>query len=152
MPTLIASVLPARPLRLAAAVLLLLCPLAAAAEVDCEMRFSLKGWSAFYKTASGTGTVSCSNGQRMSVRIQSKGGGFSFGKSSIEGGVGEFSGVHDISEVLGSYATAEAHAGAVKSAKGQVMTKGEVSLALSGTGRGWDLGVAFGKFTLLPAR
>ena len=28
------------------------------------------------------------------------------------------------------------------------MTKGEVSLALSGTGRGWDLGIAFGKLTI----
>ena len=28
------------------------------------------------------------------------------------------------------------------------MTKGEVSLALSGTGRGWDLGVALGKFKI----
>ena len=135
--------------RIALAAALLLSPLAvAAAEVDCEMRFNLSGWSAFYKTASGTGTVTCNNGQRMQVRIQSKGGGFSFGKSTVENGVGEFSGVHDIQEVLGSYATAEAHAGAVKSAKGQVMTKGEVSLALSGTGRGWDLGIAFGKLTI----
>jgi hypothetical protein len=29
-----------------------------------------------------------------------------------------------------------------------VMTKGEVSLALSGTGRGFDLGVAFGALTI----
>jgi hypothetical protein len=28
------------------------------------------------------------------------------------------------------------------------MTKGEVSLGLSGTGRGWDLGVSFGKFKI----
>jgi hypothetical protein len=28
------------------------------------------------------------------------------------------------------------------------MTKGEVSLALSGTGEGWDLGIAFGKFKI----
>jgi hypothetical protein len=124
---------------------------AAAAEVDCEMRFDLKGWSAFYKTAKGSGRITCNNGQSMRVEVASKGGGLTFGKSSIENGVGEFSGVHDISEVLGSYATAEAHAGAVKSAKGQVMTKGEVSLALSGTGRGWDLGVAFGKFTIRRA-
>lgn len=48
--------------------------------------------------------------------------------------------------MLGGYATAEAHAGAVKSAKGQVMTKGPVSLALTGKGRGWDLGFAFGSF------
>jgi hypothetical protein len=53
-----------------------------------------------------------------------------------------------MSELLGSYAAGEAHAGAVKSAQAQVMTKGEVSLALSGTGRGWDLGIAFGKLTI----
>jgi len=28
---------------------------------------------------------------------------------------------------------------------------GEVSLALSGTGRGWDLGIAFGKLTIRRA-
>lgn len=116
--------------------------------IDCEMRFSTSGWSIFYKTAKGNGTITCSNGQSMRVRISAKGGGLTVGKSSIENGIGEFSGVHSINEVLGSYASAEAHAGAVKSAKGQVMTKGEVSLALSGTGRGWDLGVAFGKFTI----
>ena len=136
-----------------AAVALALCaPLATAAEIDCEMRFDLKGWSAFYRTASGAGTVTCDNGQSMRVRIENKGGGLTFGKSSIEGGVGEFSGIHDIQEILGTYVTAEAHAVAVKSAKGQVMTKGEVSLALSGTGRGWDLGVAFGKFTISAGR
>ena len=30
------------------------------------------------------------------------------------------------------------------------MTKGEVSLALAGTGQGWDLGVAFGNFVIEP--
>ncbi|MCI4567546.1 hypothetical protein [Lysobacter sp. CFH 32150] len=116
--------------------------------VDCKLRFSMSGWSVFYKTASGEGTVSCSNGQRMAVRISAKGGGLSFGKSRIENGTGEFSGVHDIHDVLGTYATAEAHAGASKSAKAQAMTKGEVSLALAGKGKGWDIGVAFGKFVI----
>lgn len=123
-----------------------------AQEYDCQMSFSLSGWSAFYKTASGEGTVRCNNGQSMRVRLSARGGGLSFGKSSIENGRGEFSGVRDIGEILGSYASAEAHAGAVKSAKGQVMTKGEVSLALSGTGRGWDIGIAFGRFTIERAR
>ena len=123
-------------------------PARAAGEVDCKLRFDLAGWSVFYKTASGEGTVSCDNGQRMAVRISAKGGGLSFGKSRIENGVGEFSGVHDIRDVLGTYATAEAHAGAVKSSKAQAMTKGEVSLALAGTGEGFDLGVAFGAFTI----
>lgn len=127
--------------------------LAAAAPANsqnqsCTMQFQMQGWSVFYKTASGTGTVRCDNGQQMRVRLSSRGGGLSFGKSSIEDGQGTFSGVRHIDEILGSYVTAEAHAGALKSARGQVMTKGVVSLALAGTGRGWDLGVAFGRFTI----
>ena len=117
-------------------------------RIDCSLRFSMAGWSVFYKTASGEGTVSCDNGQRMAVRISATGGGLSFGKSRIDDGRGEFSGVHDIRDVLGTYATAEAHAGASKSAKAQAMTKGEVSLALAGKGSGWDIGVAFGKFVI----
>ena len=135
--------------------LLLFVALAAAAPsaratgpVDCKLRFSMSGWSAFYKTLSGSGTVSCDNGQRMAVSIRSKGGGLTFGKSRIDNGVGEFSGVHNIREILGTYAAAEAHAGAVKSAHAQVVIKGDISLALSGTGEGWDLGVAFGNFII----
>ena len=123
-------------------------PPAGAAEVDCEMRFSMKGWSAFYKTASGTGTIRCNNGQVLSVKLRAKGGGITFGKSTIENGVGEFSGVRDASELIGTYVAGEAHAGAARSSKAQVMTKGDVNLALSGKGRGWDLGVAFGKFVI----
>ena len=120
----------------------------AAGPVDCKLHFNMSGWSAFYKTLSGSGTVSCDNGQRMSVSIRSKGGGLTFGKSRIDNGVGEFSGVHDIHDLLGTYASAEAHAGAVKSAHAQVVTKGDISLALSGKGEGWDLGIAFGNFII----
>jgi hypothetical protein len=127
-----------------------LCPAVgkAAGAVDCEMRFTMSSWSVFYKTAKGTGTITCSNGQSMAVKLRAKGGGLTVGKSTIDDGRGEFSGVRSINELLGTYASAEAHAGATKSAKGQVVTKGEVSLALAGTGRGWDLGVAFGKFVI----
>ena len=123
-------------------------PAQAAANVKCTISFEMKGWSAFYKTATGSGTVTCDNGQSMHVKLSAKGGGLTVGKSSIEEGHGEFSAVAGLSEILGSYASAEAHAGAVQSASGQVMTKGEVSLALSGKGRGFDLGVAFGKLTI----
>jgi hypothetical protein len=119
----------------------------AAGEIRCRMSFNLSGWSAFYKTASGTGDVTCSNGQTMHVHLRSRGGGLTFGKSSITG-EGKFSGIFDIKEILGTYANAQAHAGAVKSAHGVVMTKGNVSLAMSGRGRGWDLGIDFGKFTI----
>ena len=118
------------------------------AEVSCKLYFTMHGWSVFFKTASGTGTVKCSDGQRMDVNLSAKGGGLTFGKTEIDEGVGKFSGVYDIREVLGTYAAAEAHAGATKSAKAQAMTKGNVSLALSGKGRGWDLGVAFGNFVI----
>lgn len=137
--------------RIFATLALLLLPLAAFAgnsEVSCTLHFNMHGWSAFYKTASGSGTVKCSDGQSMAVNLSATGGGLTFGKSEINDGQGKFSGIYDIREVLGSYVSAEAHAGATKSAKAQVMTKGPVSLALSGKGRGWDLGVAFGKFEI----
>jgi len=120
----------------------------AKAKVDCTMKFSLKGWSAFYKRADGTGTVTCNNGQTAQVKLEARGGGLTAGKSSIENGSGEFSNVKSIDEVFGKYVNAEASAGAVKSSGAQAMTKGEVSLALAGTGRGWDLGISFGKFTI----
>jgi len=137
---------------LPAAVAVALCLAAAApafaGDVSCRLSFDMSGWSVLYKTASGTGHVRCSNGQAMAVRISAKGGGLTVGKSEIRGGRGEFSAVRDIRELLGTYAAAEAHAGAVKSSKAQAMTKGDVSLALAGTGEGWDLGVAFGAFTI----
>lgn len=134
----------------ALALVALASPAQASGDVDCKLSFNLAGWSVFYKTASGDGTVSCDNGQSMAVHINAKGGGLSFGKSRIDNGTGEFSGVHNIRDVLGTYATAEVHAGAAKSSKAQVMTKGGVSLALAGTGEGWDIGIAFGKFVLEP--
>lgn len=121
---------------------------ASAREITCEMDFNLSGWSAFYKTASGTGMVSCSNGAKMKVDIHTKGGGITFGKSEIRNGHGKFSHLYDIEDILGSYATAGAHAGAVNSAEAQAMTKGPISLAISGRGQGWDLGFAFGRFTI----
>jgi hypothetical protein len=121
---------------------------ARADDISCKLRFQLSGWSAFYQTASGSGTVSCSNGQSMHVRIRVKGGGLTFGKSRITDGVGKFSGVSGIGEIKGHYANAQVHAGAEKSAAAQVLTKGNVSLALSGTGQGWNLGVAFGAFII----
>ncbi len=123
---------------------------AAQATQTCKLSFDMAGWSVFYKTASGTGTVTCSDGSRLAVKVSAKGGGLTVGKSKIRNGVGEFAMVENIRDVLGSYAAVEAHAGAQKAAHAQAMTNGKVSLALAGKGEGWDLGVAFGKFTLTP--
>ena len=130
----------------------LLAPTPAAAGdakgTDCKMTFSLKGWSAFYKTSKGEGTITCENGQSAHVKIKATGGGITFGKSEIVGGTGRFSEATGIAELFGSYVQAEAHAGIVKSSDAQALTKGEVSLVLTGTGRGIDLGFSFGKFTI----
>lgn len=120
----------------------------AAGNIDCQLRFNLSGWSVFYKTASGTGTITCDNGSTIPVKISTKGGGLSVGKSKIVDGRGRFTGAYTLNDLFGTYAVAEAHAGAVKSSDAQVMTKGDISLALAGTGKGWDLGVAVGGFTI----
>jgi hypothetical protein len=120
----------------------------AAKTTDCRMDYTLKGWSAFYKTARGSGTITCDNGQTAKVKISATGGGLTAGKSEIRDGHGKFSEVADIKELFGSYASADAAAGAVKSAEAQALTKGEVSLALAGNGTGMELGVSFGKFTI----
>lgn len=125
-------------------------PATAAANIKCTLKFTMKSWSAFYKTADGAGTVKCDNGRSVKVSLSAKGGGLTVGKSSIDEGHGEFSAISNVEALFGTYVAAEAHAGAVKSAGAQVMTKGEVSLALSGTGRGVDLGVVFGAFTISP--
>lgn len=120
----------------------------AAGNIDCELRYNLEGWSAFYKTASGTGIISCDNGARIAVKITAKGGGLTVGKTKITDGKGRFTGAYSLNDLLGTYAAAEAHASASKATNAQVMTKGDVSLALAGKGEGWSLGVGFGKFVL----
>ena len=132
----------------AAAVAVFFATPAAAELAKCKMTFNLSGWSFIYKQMKGDGKVTCSNGQRADVAIESHGGGFTIGKSDILNGEGTFSEVKDISEIFGTYAQAEAHGSATKGGAAQVMTKGEISLAIAGAGRGWDVGIAFGGLTI----
>ena len=118
------------------------------ADLDCKLKFSLSTWSVIYKHSEGSGRVTCENGKSMSVNIAARGAGLTVGKSHVSDGTGRFSDVHRMSDVLGSYAQAEAHAGVVKSGTAQVLTKGSVSLALAGAGEGVDLGIDVGEFTL----
>lgn len=117
-------------------------------STKCKMNYSLAGWSAGYSTASGSGTITCDNGQSARVALRAKGGGLTAGKSKITNGSGTFSEVGDISELFGSYASADVHAGMGESSAAQVVTKGTVSLAFSGTGKGIDLGLTFGEFVI----
>jgi hypothetical protein len=121
-------------------------------SVKCRIEFNLNSWSVFYKRSKGEGVITCDNGQRADVKISAHGGGVTFGKSEITKGHGTFSKVNDISQLYGGYATSEAHAGASKSSDAQAMTKGDISLAISGTGEGYDLGFAFGSFKIKPIK
>ena len=118
-------------------------------EIDCSMKFTLKGWSAFYKTADGDGRVSCSNGQHADVEIHFRGGGVTFGTMDIFDGEVSFAGVRDIDEIFGGYVAAESHAGAVKSVQAAAYTKGNISFALTDSaGRGVNLGFDFGRLEI----
>lgn len=123
----------------------------AQAKITCKMNYKLSGWSLVYKQYDGSGAVRCSNGQQAQVKLESKGGGFTIGRSEIEG-TGVFSELTDIKEIYGTFVALEGHAGVVKSASGQVLTKGIVSLAMSGEGRGIDIGVAVGGLKISPSR
>lgn len=124
---------------------------AAEADLDCKLRFSLTGWSLIYKHAEGHGVVTCANGKSMRVKIESRGGGLTAGKSHIDNGTGKFTDVRRIEDVLGSYVKGDASIGAIKAGTAQVLTKGTVSLALAGAGEGIELGVSVGEFTISKA-
>src|ERR1700719_2550175 len=99
---------------------------AQAKGTDCEMKFDMKGWSAFYKVSRGSGWITCDNGQKANVKLEAKGGGLVAGKSEIIDGTGKFSDVHDIGDLFGTYVSGSATAGAGNSASAGVVTKGEV--------------------------
>lgn len=121
---------------------------AADADMECKLSYKLDGWSLVYKHATGSGTVTCANGKSMPVKIKAQAIGLTAGKWQIDNGKGRFTDVHNINDVLGGYAQAEANAGVVKTGSAQVLTKGTVSLALAGTGEGVNLGVDVGRFEI----
>jgi hypothetical protein len=125
---------------------------AASPDINCRIDYHLTGWSLVYKHTTGTGVVTCDNGATMNVRLSARAVGATVGKWKIDNGVGRFSDVHNIREVLGNYAQANANAAVVKAAEAQVLTKGNVSLALAGGGEGIALGVDVGTLHIDPAK
>ncbi|HET6632813.1 MAG TPA: hypothetical protein VFG73_08935 [Rhodanobacteraceae bacterium] len=119
--------------------------------INCKLDYTLTGWSVLYRTAHGSGTVTCDNGESMPVMLNATGGGLSVGAYKVNDGTGDFTGVKNINDVLGVYAVGTVHAGAVKSVHGSVMSKGGVTLVIGGTGDGWDIGVGFASFSISKA-
>ncbi len=133
----------------------MVCAAAAMAEskpTKCHIRYSLTGWAAVYESAKGTGRITCDNGQEADVTLSSKGAGVAFGKETIVDGEGAFTDVNDIAELFGHYVAFKTDAATGKAADSQVMTKGKVSLALAGKGKGVDLGITFADFKIEKAK
>jgi hypothetical protein len=133
-----------------AALLALPGPAVSAEMTRCHLSYDLEGWSVLYKTSRGQGHITCKNGQSADVKIVTHGGGATLGRIRVVDGGGSFSAVENIAELYGSYAEATVHAGAGGAADARVMMKGNVSLSLSGTGQGINLGLAFGSFRIDP--
>jgi hypothetical protein len=125
---------------------------AASPDINCRMDYHLTGWSLVYKHTTGTGVVQCDNGATMNVKLSARAVGATVGKWHVDNGVGRFSDVHDIKEVLGNYAQANANAAVGKAGEAQVLTKGTVSLALAGAGEGIAIGVDVGTLHIDPAK
>jgi hypothetical protein len=126
--------------------------MAGTADLACTIQYQARGWSALVKVADGRGTVTCSDGTSNDVTIKLRSVGATIGKFQIDNGVGKFTHVVVIDDVLGTYAQSEVHAGVVKSGSAQVLTKGTASLVLAGAGEGIDLGVTVGKLTIAAAK
>lgn len=130
-------------LRLAVGSLFLMSFSAAQAE-DCDIKYNLKGWAAFYKTYTGTGTVTCPSGKSTQVKLSLKAGGFTFGRYEIIGGKGKIRGVGSFADIYGSSFMMDGDAGFIKSVEGRWAPKGSRTITLTGKGTGYDLGFSMG--------
>lgn len=117
-------------------------------KIKCEMDFSMKGWAAIYRSAHGSGTISCSNGEKIEVVLESKGFGLAAGEAEVSDARGVFSPVEKTDELLGSYIGQSAVAAAGKADAAGAFTKGDVSLAIYGQGKGKGLGQGGARLTI----
>ncbi|GAW85264.1 conserved hypothetical protein [Bathymodiolus platifrons methanotrophic gill symbiont] len=120
----------------------------AAQAEDCDLKYTIKGWAAFYKTSQGTGTVTCPSGKSAKVKLSLKGGGFTFGAYEVTEGKGRIRGVEKIDDIYGNSFMMDGDAGFGKSVEGRWAPKGSRTRTLSGKGNGYNLGFAFGALNI----
>lgn len=113
----------------------------------CTMNFKMSGFSLIYKRYDGTGEIRCRNGESASVILTSNSIGFTIGKSEISG-VANISDVKSINEIYGDFVSLESHAGFLNSFDAQLLTRGEISMAMKAEGRGIDIGATIGDLTI----
>lgn len=123
---------------------------ALAATTSCTLTYELKGWSAIYKVARGTGRIECKDGQSANVRIVAHGGGFTGGTQGVETGTGRFSHTVKVEDLFRTYIEITGHAGvgANKAVEARAMFAGSKRLSLAGKGSGISIGMAVGGFSI----
>ncbi|WFC41547.1 hypothetical protein [Pseudoxanthomonas sp. SE1] len=117
-------------------------------DLSCALEFSSKEWSALYASVVGEGTVTCKDGMSIPVAIRANGVGITAGKWKITDGTGKFTDVARIDDVLGHYLALSGDVGVVKAGTARVLSKGKVSLVLTGKGEGFDIGIAISDFRI----
>ncbi|MCF7970588.1 MAG: hypothetical protein K9L22_05420 [Methylococcaceae bacterium] len=115
---------------------------------ECDLKYTMKGWSAFYKTYKGSGVVTCPSGKKANVDLSLKGGGLTFGASEITEGKGKIRGVKSIDDIYGGGFELDGHAGFIKSIEGRWVPRGSRTVTLSGKGTGYNLGWSMGSFKI----
>jgi len=115
---------------------------------ECDLKYTMKGWSAFYKTYKGSGVVTCPSGKSANVNLSLTGGGFTFGASEIIEGKGKVRGVKSIDDIYGGAFALGGHAGFGKSVEVRWIPRGSRAVSLSGKGTGYDLGWSMGSFKI----
>ena len=115
---------------------------------ECAIKYTIKGWAAFYKTYKGTGTVSCPSGKSAKVNLSLTGGGFTFGAYEITNGIGKVRGIEKIDDIYGGSFMVDGDAGFGKSVEGRWVPRGSRTVTLSGKGTGYNLGWAMGSFRI----
>jgi len=125
---------------------------AADENIECQISFSSNEWSAAYARMVGQGLVSCDDGSSMPVWLWAKGGGITAGMWKITDGKGKFHNVRKIEDVLGEYISVSGDIGVSRAATARLLSKGKITLSLTGKGEGFDLGIAINEVKITSKR
>jgi len=121
-------------------------PAGDAGVLGCTIKFGLSTWAVPGKKFEGSGVVDCENGATLRVRIVANGARLRYATSMVDDASGTFTGVHSVTEILGTYTDADKERAATDEA--QILSKGSVMLALTGGNENIDLGAGLGEFIL----
>lgn len=124
---------------------------AAEGHLDCTLRFTARQWSPLRGAVTGTGMLMCTDGSAVPVIVDASGPGITAERWNITDGWGVFDHVTRMEDALGRYTAIEGDIGVSAAGTVQTLTKGKLSLGLSGKGKGFVAGIAIRNFSISRA-